>query len=73
MVSARRDVLTQPADGVAGVLRDSALVSSAWLDPEPARTDEIFKEMIESVTVGSARLTEAVSRADRALLDIIEF
>lgn len=73
VVSARRDVLAEKTDGVESVLRDSAIIARAWTDPEPSRTAAVFKEMIESVTVGTARLGDAVGRADRALLDIVDY
>jgi len=49
-----------------------AIISRNWLDPDPAQTSEVFRGMIESVTTGSARLADAVSRADRELSNILD-
>ena len=60
----RRDLLlTRPQDPYLSVFYDSALISKAWLDPRPESTDAIFKEMVESVTSGKSRPSEAVSTA----------
>ncbi|HYC83534.1 MAG TPA: extracellular solute-binding protein [Candidatus Paceibacterota bacterium] len=61
---ARRDLLVaEPSDPFQIVLHRSALVSRAWLDPDPQETTAIFKRMIESVTIGKAKPTDAVVRA----------
>ncbi len=66
--SARRDV---PADtssnAAAQVFLQSALISRTWLDPNPAGSDSIFKEMIESVVSGKSQPAEAVLNAQQEL------
>lgn len=64
----RRDALVnKPTDAIGSVFYDSALMSKSWFDPDSDETDDIFKNMIESVTSGKARLYEAINLADREL------
>ena len=68
----RRDLLTRrPTDAVLSVFYDAALQSRAWLDPSERETDAIFREAIESVTSGRARVLEAVAKMNRDLDSII--
>lgn len=72
MPPTRRDLLTRkPTNAVISVFYDAALQSRAWLDPSDKETDLIFREAIESVTSGRARVLEAVSKIDRDLDSII--
>lgn len=64
----RRDLLSgEPADAFSSVFYDSALISKAWLEPDSAQTNDIFRNMVESVTSGRARLSEAIRVADEEL------
>lgn len=65
--SARRDVLGQPKQGNEEVFRSMALLVRTWEDPSPLETDRIFRDMIESVTSGAARVTEAIQRAEQSM------
>lgn len=68
----RRDLLNQkPTDAYESVFYDSAIRVKSWLDPNPAKTDLLFKEMIDSITSGRARTGEAVSRAQRELSNLL--
>jgi ABC-type glycerol-3-phosphate transport system substrate-binding protein len=77
--SARRDVLNaQLATQKPGVeLSNQALASlgagimRSWTDPDPARTSEIFRAMIEDTTSGNLLLSEAISRADQQINNIV--
>lgn len=68
--SARRDVLAQPAQGNEETFRQMALLVRTWEDPNTRETDRIFRDMIESVTSGAARTSEAVQRADQAMREL---
>ncbi|MEK7645013.1 MAG: extracellular solute-binding protein [Patescibacteria group bacterium] len=64
----RRDLLaTAPADPALAVSYRSSLIARSWIDPEPVATGAIFKRMIESVTSGKYRPSEAVSAASQEL------
>lgn len=64
----RRDLLSnRPADAFSSVFYDSALISNAWLEPDSEETDDIFENLVESVTSGRVRLSEAVRTADKEL------
>lgn len=70
--SVRRDLLNQrPTDAYLSVFYDSAVRSKTWLDPEPRKTDLIFRNMIESITSGRARVLEAISTADKEISNLL--
>jgi ABC-type glycerol-3-phosphate transport system substrate-binding protein len=69
---ARRDVVSLgQADAVKSVVYNSAIISEAWLDPEPDVTNGIFRNMVRSVTSGTARTTEAVTKAGLELSNLV--
>ena len=57
----------RPKDPFSSVFYDSALRARSWPDPDNAKTDLIFKGMVESVTGGRLGPSEAVSRASSEL------
>ena len=64
----RRDLLSaKPTDAYRFIFYNSALLSRSWIDPDPAKSSAIFRDMIEGVTSGRARLSEALSTADAEL------
>lgn len=68
--SARRDVLALGAQGNEDLFNRQALIARTWEDPNPAQTNVIFRDMIESITSGSAKITEALQRAEQAMRQI---
>jgi ABC-type glycerol-3-phosphate transport system substrate-binding protein len=73
MPPVRRDLLLEkPGDDVLSVFYNAALQSRGWLDPDDDQTKVVFKEMIESVTSGRARISEAVTRANREVEALIK-
>jgi len=54
------------------IFYDSALISKAWLDPDPTETETIFKEMIENITSGRNKVSGAISAAQRQLGQLIK-
>lgn len=59
--SVRRDVLSvSPENPYEGIFRNAALSAFIFLDPNPTETDAIFRRVIEGVTSGRLRITEAV-------------
>lgn len=69
--SARRDVLSQPAQGDDDLFNRQAIISRTWVDPDPVKTAGIFRDMIENTTSGAMLLTEAVQRADLEMEHIL--
>lgn len=66
--SVRRDALSQnPDNPYEALFRDAALNSFSFLDPDPAETDAIFERMVENVSSGRLRFTEAVRSAQSEL------
>ena len=70
---ARRDVLSErPADPSAEVFYKSALMSRGWPDSDAVASAGVFKRMVESVTSGQERPSEAVSGATQELQSLIQ-
>jgi len=70
---ARINLLSSPPASpfYVSVFYNSALRSRDWIDPEPARTDNIFRVMVESVSSGNISAREAVRTAGRQLNSLI--
>ena len=69
--SARRDILNKPAQGNDDFFNKQAIVAHSWLDPDPEKTAEVFRAMIENTTSGTLLVAEAVQRADQELANIL--
>lgn len=69
--SARRDVLNKPAQGNDDFFNKQAILAHSWLDPDPEKTGELFRAMIENTTSGALLVAEAVQRADQELAHIL--
>jgi ABC-type glycerol-3-phosphate transport system substrate-binding protein len=68
----RRDLLSiKQVDGATQTFYTAAIQSKGFIDPDGAGTMKIFNEMIDSVTSGRARTTEAVSNANDSLQALI--
>ncbi len=64
----RRDLLAnKPPDAFRVVFYNSALIARSWLDPDPQASANSFRDMIEGVTSGNLRVSEAIQRADAEL------
>ncbi len=62
--SVRRDLLAvEPSDPLKTTFRNSAIIAKSWPDPYPEATYNILKKMVESVTSGKMRMSEAINRA----------
>lgn len=68
--SARRDVLSEPVQGNDDLFNKMTIIARLWEDPSPKETDRIFRDMIESITSGAAKIGEAIQRADAAMREI---
>jgi ABC-type glycerol-3-phosphate transport system substrate-binding protein len=73
-VSQQQNALTELVGSgpktVEGLLNYQANISQSWPDPDPDKTSDIFRDMIESTVSGARRATEAVQRADKQLGEI---
>ncbi len=68
----RRDVALDTSGNAAmQVFVQSSLISHAWLDPNPARTDTLFKTMVEQVLSGATEPAGAVAGASLTLQQIL--
>ncbi|MEX2010549.1 MAG: ABC transporter substrate-binding protein [Parcubacteria group bacterium] len=70
---ARRDLLeNRPQDESLALFYDAAIQSRAWTDPDRDKTKTLFSALIDSVTSGRSRTSEALFKADNDLRVIIE-
>lgn len=69
--SARRDILNKKAQGNDDFFNKQAILAHSWLDPDPDKTAEVFRAMIENTTSGAMLVAEAVQRADQELAHIL--
>jgi ABC-type glycerol-3-phosphate transport system substrate-binding protein len=68
----RRDLLVAvPESSIKNNFNASALISKIFLDPNREQTNLIFTNMVESYVSGRASLSEAVSRADSELKNLL--
>lgn len=64
----RRSLLADtPSDPYKAVFYQSAIQSATWMDPNKKETSIIFQTMIESITSGRMRITDALRKADAEL------
>lgn len=68
--SIRRDALSEPAQGNDDLFNKMTIITRLWEDPNPQETDRIFRDMIEGITSGAAKISEALQRADAAMREI---
>ena len=67
LAPARRDLLGKKTPDTSGLFKSQAIITRFWKDPDPDKTGDIFRDMIEGVTSGALRLSEAVGRADQQM------
>ncbi|MDD5050447.1 MAG: extracellular solute-binding protein [Candidatus Pacebacteria bacterium] len=64
----RLDLLaTPPQDPLSPVLYTSALRSKAWFDPNPTETKSIFQRMIETVSSGQEKYSDAIGQSSQEI------
>lgn len=62
----RNDLVSgKPTDEFRAIFYPSALIAHSWIDPDSVATTDIFRNMIESITSGQARVTGALSEASQ--------
>lgn len=70
--SAALQNLVHNAPKTAETLLDyQANISKAWIDPDPDKTDQFFRDMIERTVSGEFKLSEAVERVDKQISSIL--
>ena len=69
---ARRDLLSlSPTGAFTPVFYDSAIQAKGFIDPDDIGTRKVFQDMIEAVTSGRSRISEALSRGSQELEALI--
>jgi ABC-type glycerol-3-phosphate transport system substrate-binding protein len=70
---ARRDLLSEvPVNTFGAVFWQSALWAKAWLDPDPTKTDMLFKDSVDAVVTGANRVDDASKTLIKQLSELIE-
>jgi multiple sugar transport system substrate-binding protein len=69
IASADRDVLDQSSklSQDDAFIAHQALIAKNWVDPDPAQTDAIFRDMIETTVSGASTVSDSLSRADQKM------
>jgi ABC-type glycerol-3-phosphate transport system substrate-binding protein len=68
----RRDMFTTlPGDAYKAVFYQSALISTAWLDPNREGSNDVFTRLVENVTSGKLRVSESIRAASLELNNLI--
>lgn len=72
--SARRDLLIEPVSQniFMPIFNQSAVIARGWNDPNPQETEEIFRQIIQSVSAGGVRISEAILSANELLESLID-
>ncbi len=66
----RRDLLAvTPSDGYRKIFFDSAIISRAWINPNPKVVSTIVSEMVSAVTSGRLAPERAVSEAEQKIYE----
>ena len=68
--ASRTLLATKPADPYLFTFFNSAIVTRTWLDPDAAKSDAIFAELIQNVLSNKLSISDAISKA-KGQLDFI--
>lgn len=72
MAPAQRGLLSNPsAEGIDELTYDQAIISRAWLDPNPQETSSLFSEMVRDVSQGIRSVEAALFNARGSLQALI--
>jgi ABC-type glycerol-3-phosphate transport system substrate-binding protein len=61
-----------PRDPFLAAVERASLIARGWLDPDPAASENIFKQLIEDIASGRAIVSEALSDAEERLRLLVE-
>lgn len=61
-----------PQDAFLAAVQRGSLVARGWLDPDPAASENIFKQLIEDISSGRAIVSEALSDAEERLRLLVD-
>lgn len=64
-------ILATAPKSTQDLINSQAYISTSWSDPDPQATDDIFRAMIESTVNGALKAQDALSRADKALNQLL--
>lgn len=53
------------------LFNSQAAISRAWIDPDPPKTDDIFRAMIEDTVSGAQKINDALLRADKQMSQLL--
>ncbi len=61
----------EPTDALKTTFRNSAIMARSWLDPDPMATYKIISKMIDSISSGEKKMSQAINRAVKELKVIL--
>ena len=64
-------LVAQAPKSTQDLVNSQAAIARAWADPDPVATGDMFRAMIEDTVSGAAKPTDALSRAEKQLKQII--
>ncbi len=70
---ARFDLLqNKPEDPYLGLFFQSAQISDTWVDPDPASTNELFRNLIRNLNAGATTIGDAITRTHTDLNTLLD-
>lgn len=70
---ARIDLIsTGTPDPIKTIFYNSALISKGWIDPDSAKTDQVFQDMVENITTGRTNVDDSVTKASAELDNLLQ-
>lgn len=64
----RLDLLvTRPSDPILSVFYDAALMATAWYDPSPADTEQLFHDLMSDINSGRLKVSQALAVVQSSL------
>lgn len=67
----RASLTHAPDNAFMTVVYRAALIARGWLDPNPAASDNIFRQLVEDVTSGRVEVGQAVNDASQRLQQLL--
>ncbi len=70
---ARLDLLQSiPEDERRSIIYKSAIIADAWVDPDPERSDEVFRNVVRSINAKTVPIYQAIRKMNADLQTILD-
>lgn len=64
-------LLGQSSKSDTDLFNSQAAIARSWVDPDPSKTNDLFRAMIEDTTSGAQKINEVLLRADKQMAQIL--